>query len=79
MKLPPAIDEVVINHSKWLMQKLYDSRVRNGDINFVFKSADEGDIEVPVPAHNLAESGGAANDVEMRDESKEVVRVKCHR
>ena len=67
------------------MQKLYDSRVRNGDITFVFKDLDEGkaDLEIPVPAHDLAESGGAANDVEMRDENEgkddSTVRVKCHR
>lgn len=67
VRLPPAINEVVKDHSKWLMKKLYDSRVRNGDITFIFKSIEE---EIPVPAHALAaESGGAARDVVMRDES----------
>lgn len=58
------------------MQKLYDSRERNGDVVFVFKrAAGAGDIEVPVPAHQQA-------DVVMRDEGgqdEEIARIKCHR
>ena len=52
IRLPPTIDEVVQRHTKWLMQKLYDSRERNGDVIFVLKAAkDEMDIEIPVPSN----------------------------
>ena len=55
LRLPPTIDEVVQRHTKWLMQKLYDSRERNGDVIFVLKAAkDEMDIEIPVPPNQVA-------------------------
>ena len=53
-RLPPAINDVVINHTKWLRKKLYDSRERNGDVIFVFYSGAQVDeIEIPVPQHSL--------------------------
>ena len=64
-RLPPAINDVVINHTKWLRKKLYDSRERNGDIIFVFYSdAQVDEIEIPVPQYSL----NSENNVEMRDE-----------
>lgn len=65
VRLPPAINEVVENHTKWLRKRLYESRDRNGDIVFVFESNNDGNIDIPKPAHALNEQA----DVEMRDES----------
>ena len=65
VRLPPAIDDVVQRHSSWLKRKLYDQRERNGDIAFVFlpagdADAAEADIDIPMPAHAVAERPAAA-------------------
>ena len=94
VRLPPAINDVVQRHTKWLKRKLYDQRERNGDIAFVFLPAGdaeaEADIDIPVPEHALADRPAAANDsaqnaaasdLEMRDENEgeQPKKIKCHR
>ena len=58
MKLPTPINRVVIDHSKWLMRKLYNSREKNGDVVFVFEDGDANalpnQIEIPKPEHEVA-------------------------
>ena len=66
VRLPPAINDVVQRHTSWLKRKLYDQRERNGDIVFVFLPAGDAepaaDIDIPVPAHAVADKPSAAND-----------------
>ena len=56
MKLPAPISQVVIDHSKWLMRKLYNSRDKNGDVVFVFEDGEAlpEQIEIPKPEHEVA-------------------------
>jgi len=76
VRLPPAINQVVEEHSKWLMRKLYDSREQTGDVVFVIKQQEE-DIDIPIPGHLQA---AKPENAEMRDESDQGgVRIKCHR
>jgi len=57
------------------MRKLYENRERNGDVIFVFRHGSaEPDIEIPMPAHALANNNA---DVEMKDD--QTVRVRCHK
>ena len=61
VRLPPAINDVVQRHTKWLKRKLYDQRERNGDIAFVFLPA--GDAEAEAEG-----SGDATAKEEIRKE-----------
>ena len=60
LRLPLPINDVVLRHTKWLMQKLYRAKERNGDIIFVFKRAKADIAIIPVPIHQGA--AAAQND-----------------
>ena len=71
-RLPPTINEVVDNHSKWLMKKLFAAKERNGDVVFLIKGLGE-EVDIPAPAHAAAARPGNA---EMQENG---MQVKCHR